>query len=182
MPDATPPPPPPPASIAIAEFVGVQRPGKFPVDDLAALEKRSFSRADAWSATDLAAAAAKPNALFLVGRDEGGGGGGASTSTPVLGYLAGTTTGSSIHIARVAVQPGARRRGVAAQLVQAALQPEMGATRRRRPLGATLHVDPANAPARALYSKVGFTEEGLLAGYYAPGRDAVRMVADLGGG
>jgi [ribosomal protein S18]-alanine N-acetyltransferase len=169
-------PPPAPPPIAITEFTGRQSPSKsnFPCDELAALEKRAFSRADAWTGADLAAAAAKPNALFIVGGETTAAA--ATGPSTLLGYLAGTSTGSAVHIARVAVQPGARRRGVASRLVAAALRPDKALTRRRRPLAATLHVDPANAPARALYAKLGFVEDARLESYYAPGRDAVRMV------
>ena len=55
------------------------------------------------------------------------------------------------------------------------------ALRWRRALCATLHVDPANAAALALYARFGFTEDGLLTDYYAPGRPALKMILDLAG-
>lgn len=61
------------------------------------------------------------------------------------------------------------------------LAASQAALRWRRALCATLHVDPANAAALALYARFGFTEDGLLTDYYAPGRPALKMILDLAG-
>jgi ribosomal protein S18 acetylase RimI-like enzyme len=63
-----------------------------------------------------------------------------------------------LHIQGLAVDPSARRRGVARQLLEAAAEE---ATRRgARKLG--LRVLGGNASARALYASAGFVVEGVL--------------------
>ena len=174
-----------PAAVLIDEHSAGSKAGRpAPVESLAALEKKAFTRADAWGVDDLRAEAKKTASLLLVARaDPATAAASPSSSSPppppppdVLGYLAATTTGTSIHILRVATHPDARRRGVASARVSAARAPDPGGTRRRRPLGATLHVDPANAPARALYERAGFAVDAQLEDYYAPGRAALRMI------
>ena len=145
-----------------------------PLDALAALEKRAFPRSDAWSHDDLRAEGGKKAALLLVAAADP-----ASPSLPVAGYLAAAATGTSLHILRVATHPDARRKGVASALVRAALSPDPTTTRRRRPLSATLHVDPLNEAALALYSRAGFKADARLEDYYAPGRPALRMILEF---
>ena len=58
--------------------------------------------------------------------------------------------------------------------------PLQAALASERRLCASLHVDPANAAAVALYLRFGFTEDGLLTDYYAPGRPALKMIRELG--
>ena len=102
-----------------------------------------------------------------------------SLSPPPLlqlaGYLFAARTRSSLHILRVAVAPPHRRSGVARALVAAAASPtKRGAS---PPLALTLHVDPANAAAVALYTVAGFVNDGgLLTDYYSVGRPAQRMI------
>ena len=43
----------------------------------------------------------------------------------------------------------------------------------------TLHVAAENAPALALYTKIGYTSEAFLPDYYGPGRHAHKMMCDL---
>lgn len=68
--------------------------------------------------------------------------------------LATTLSDTTTHVAQIVVDPPFRRRGLAAALVQsaAACAARQGATRQ------TLLVAESNAPARALYARLGFTE------------------------
>lgn len=114
------------------------------------------------------AEASKRNALLLT---TGAG------PADLTGYLFATRTGSSLHVLRVAVALTARRTGVASALLTAAASP----TKRggARPLALTLHVDPVNTAAVALYTGAGFVDDGgLLADYYSPGRPAQRMIRE----
>lgn len=145
--------------------------------------------------------ASKRNALLLIATDDtgvrlggrgwGGVGGAERRAVPrradgrvfsprrlqppsLAGYLFATRTGSSLHVTRVAVAPSRRRLGVARALLSAAASPaKRGA---RPPLALTLHVDPANAGAVALYRAAGFADDGFLENYYSPGRAAARML------
>ena len=147
-----------------------------PLDALASLEKKAFSRADAWSADDLRAEAKKTAAVLLVATAADPASSPPTPPAAGLGYLAASSTGTAVHISRVATHPGARRQGIASALVAAALAPDPATTRRRTPLAATLHVDPSNAPAVALYARAGFAVDAHLEDYYAAGRPALRMI------
>jgi len=163
-------------ALAIAEHsAGAKGHAPLPLDALAALEKKAFSRADAWSADDLRSEGGKKAALLLVATTTADD---PTSSSSIAGYLAASASGTSLHILRVAVHPDARRRGVASSLVAAALDPDPASSRRRRPLGATLHVDPTNAPALSLYGRAGFTADARLEDYYGPGRPALRMILE----
>ncbi len=79
----------------------------------------------------------------------------------------------------LATDPGLRRTGLAARLVQAFI-----AHGRRLGLSRmTLDVAEDNDPARALYLRFGFSEDGRRRGYYTAGRpvpvDAVLMSLPL---
>lgn len=81
-----------------------------------------------------------------------------------------------IHVLNVAVDPVARRRGIARLLLAELL--ERG---RARGLSmATLEVRRSNEPALALYEGLGFRNVGVRKGYYVEEReDAIVMTMDL---
>jgi hypothetical protein len=54
------------------------------------------------------------------------------------------------------------------------------AARERRARSASLHVDCTNAPALGLYAQAGFEVDGQLEDYYAQGRPAYKLLAELG--
>jgi ribosomal-protein-alanine N-acetyltransferase len=81
--------------------------------------------------------------------------------------------GDSWHVMNVLVDPSARRRGIAARLVEELLRQtgELGAGE-----GWTLEVRAGNAGAIALYERLGFVNHGRRPGYYTDtGEDAFVM-------
>ena len=73
-----------------------------------------------------------------------------------------TIAPGTAHVAQLVVDPLLRRRGLAKQLIVAAAERARAAGARRL----TLIVSPGNAPARALYARLGFATIGtLLYGY-----------------
>lgn len=72
----------------------------------------------------------------------------------------------------IAVDPGARRRGVGRALLEAAMS--WAAARGARKMG--LEVRASNIAAQMLYRSLGFAEEGRRAGYYRnPEEDALLL-------
>lgn len=95
----------------------------------------------------------------------------------MAGYIVYWIVGDEIHILNLAVGQGFRRRGVARQLVLAAIRRghQKGARR------AFLEVRASNSPAQKLYSSLGFTGSFIRRDYYdAPVEDAVIMILEQG--
>jgi [ribosomal protein S18]-alanine N-acetyltransferase len=86
----------------------------------------------------------------------------------VQGYAVTASAGDVVDVQRVAVRPQHRRRGLAHQLLAAALE-HSEADR------ALLEVAGVNAPALAFYAKEGFREVHRRQRYYRDGSDAVVM-------
>ena len=96
----------------------------------------------------------------------------------IVGYLCLWEIGHEIHITNLAVHPERRRRGVARQLLGAALIEGVA----RGVTLAFLEVRPSNTRALALYESLGFQVIGRRNGYYFDtGEDALVMEARLGG-
>ncbi len=78
---------------------------------------------------------------------------------------------------QLCVSPRHRRRGHGAALLSASMDTLRAAGVRH----VTLHVDAGadGAPARELYLRGGFTEDGPVADYYGAGRAALRMTSQL---
>ena len=108
----------------------------------------------------------------------------------VFGFLAGgperpqglalcRVAGGEMEVLTIAVDPAARRGGVARALMTAAL----GSARQAGAEAAFLEVAVDNAPAAALYASLGFRREGVRRGYYDRGPagrvDALVMRLDL---
>ncbi|WP_332640221.1 GNAT family N-acetyltransferase [Brevundimonas sp.] len=95
------------------------------------------------------------------------------------GFILMRTAADEAEILTLAVRPGARRRGLGAELVArgAAEAAARGATR------LFLEVADDNAAARALYARAGFAEAGRRPRYYArpdgSRRDALLLALNL---
>lgn len=81
-----------------------------------------------------------------------------------------------VHLLDLAVDPGARRRGVGRALVGAVLAD----AREKQARLVLLEVRRSNEAAIALYRSAGFSENGVRRGYYSDnGEDAVEMCVEL---
>jgi ribosomal-protein-alanine N-acetyltransferase len=95
---------------------------------------------------------------------EGGNEGMSEGRSRVVGFLAGRVRRGAMHVEGLAVEAGARRRGVGRALVRASVE-----YARATHLGAVgLHVSVANHAAIALYEAEGFDVAGKLRGFYPP--------------
>jgi [ribosomal protein S18]-alanine N-acetyltransferase len=133
---------------------------------LAALDARGATHpwSEAAFAGALRAGAGERVALL---RDAGGG---------LVGFCVWQEVAGEAHVHNVAVAPGHRGRGLARRLLKACL----GLAASRGARRAFLDVRQGNAPARALYARLGFSERGRRAAYYTePVEDALLLAADL---
>jgi len=123
----------------------------------------------AWSAPEIAQLLEGPGGFALMVENE----------APLAFILCRAIAGEA-EILTLAVQPDARRRGLARALVDAAA----GAARMAGADVMFLEVAHDNLPALALYEAAGFVRAGLRRGYYDRGAagssDAVVMRLDLG--
>lgn len=134
------------------------------VPQIAALEKVCFS--SPWTETMLEEELFNPQASFLVAEDDEGN---------ILGYAGLHVVLDEGYIDNIAVEPDARRHGVASALLDVYCR--FGATNLSF---LTLEVRASNAPAIRLYEKHGFQQVGLRPGYYQlPREDAVIMTREF---
>ena len=128
------------------------------VAQIAELEKICFS--DPWSERSIASELDNKLAFWLV----------ATEGDTVAGYIGSQTVMDETDMMNVAVHPDFRRRGIAEALVT-------GLVEELKTLGShclTLEVRASNAPAIALYEKLGFSEIGRRKNYYRnPREDAL---------
>ena len=131
---------------------------------VAQLEALCFS--DPWSERSVASELKNPLALWLVAEEDG----------VVAGYIGSQTVPPESDVMNVAVYPQFRRRGIAEALVLALCQELAKAGNE----SLTLEVRASNAPAIALYEKLGFTQVGLRKNYYRnPREDALILRKEL---
>ena len=125
------------------------------VPQIAELERATFSAP--WVEDAVRAELDNPLSLWLVAAD----------GEDVLGYVGSQTVFEDTDILNVAVKPAARRRGIAETLLRALEQRLIlnGAQR------ITLEVRISNAPALALYEKLGYVRVGLRRNYYEKPRE-----------
>ena len=125
---------------------------------VAELEKLCFSTP--WSENSIASELNNDLALWLV----------ALNDDTVVGYVGSQTVCGETDIMNIAVHPDWRRRGIAQILIEQLIRglEERGSDR------LTLEVRASNAPAIALYDKLGFQEVGRRPNYYRnPREDAL---------
>ena len=134
------------------------------VAQIAALEGQCF--ADPWSERSVASELENPLSLWLVALEDG----------TVAGYVGSQSVLGEADMMNLAVAPAYRRRGVARALL-AALEQALDA----RQVGSLcLEVRAGNAPAIALYEKLGFREVGRRKNYYrAEHEDALLMTVEF---
>jgi [ribosomal protein S18]-alanine N-acetyltransferase len=123
-----------------------------------AIERRSFPTP--WSLAMFVLELSKPSGVCLAAVEE----------QTMVGYLVCSRYDQVWHLMNIAVDPAARRRGLATGLLAAMLEragPE-------EPY--TLEVRTSNAPAIALYERFGFRSAGTRPRYYRDtGEDAMIM-------
>ena len=128
------------------------------VAQIAQLEKICFS--DPWSERSIASELDNQLAFWLV----------ATEGETVAGYIGSQTVIDETDMMNVAVHPDFRRKGIAEALVN-------GLVEHLKTMGShclTLEVRASNAPAIALYGKLGFAEIGRRRNYYRnPREDAL---------
>ena len=125
------------------------------VSAVAELEKQNFS--EPWPEIAVRSELTNKLALWLVAVEEG----------EVLGYVGSQTVLQEADMMNIAVSDSHRRQGIARLLVEELI-------RQLDAYQLTLEVRSSNAPAIALYEKLGFTQVGLRKNYYhKPKEDAL---------
>mgnify|MGYP000137448875 CR=1 FL=1 len=134
------------------------------IPQIVALEQACFT--SPWTETMLSDALFDPQASFIVAEDGEGN---------VLGYAGLHAILDEGYIDNVAVEPDARRHGVASALLDVFCRfGEVNLS------FLTLEVRAGNAPAIALYEKLGFREVGRRKNYYrAEHEDALLMTVEF---
>lgn len=128
------------------------------VAQIADLEKICFS--DPWSENSIASELENKLAHWLVAQE----------GEMVAGYIGSQTVLGETDMMNVAVHPDFRRRGIAEALVKRLVE-DLQAMESHC---LTLEVRASNAPAIALYEKLGFSQIGRRKNYYRnPREDAL---------
>ena len=125
---------------------------------VAELEKLCFSLP--WDEASVAGELTNPLSLWLVAVEDG----------ELAGYVGSQSVMGEADMMNLAVKPEYRRRGVGEKLVRNLVE-ELKA---QKVYCLTLEVRASNAPAIALYEKLGFVPVGRRPGYYrSPREDAL---------
>ena len=130
------------------------------VSQIAELEKLCFS--DPWSEKSIETELSCRLSVWLVALER----------EQVVGYVGSQTVIDESDMMNIAVHPDFRRRGIAEALV-AELE---AALRQRGSRALTLEVRDSNAPAIALYEKLGFAQIGLRKNYYRNPKEDARIL------
>ncbi|MHB8845996.1 MAG: ribosomal protein S18-alanine N-acetyltransferase [Nitrospirota bacterium] len=134
------------------------------LDQVLAIEEASFTMP--WSRNLFLSEFRNPNvSLMLVARTQ-------VAQREIVGYIVCWRVVDELHILDLATLPSRRRKGIARQLVLAALREGCRSGVRR----AFLEVRASNSAAFALYESLGFVRSQVREGYYdKPIEDAVVM-------
>jgi ribosomal-protein-alanine acetyltransferase len=126
------------------------------------LEKQCFP--DAWSEGALLSQINGEFYLTFVLKNEAG---------EILGYISGSLLSTEAEIFRVATDVSRRRQKIGSTRVSHFIS----YTKERGCSQIFLEVRESNTPARALYTSLGFTENGVRRGYYKnPKEDAILLL------
>ena len=155
------------SSVAVSPII-LRRARHDDLADVIALERKCYS--DPWSASAFASLPDNQTVFFCVARSMQGG--------SLLGYAIAWHVLDEAELANLAVEPAARRTGIGAQLLDAALDNARQASVKR----VYLEVRESNAAARTLYTSRGFAEVGRRKKYYrSPEEDALILRRDVSG-
>ena len=138
-----------------------------PADLDQVMEVERLSYLTPWSREAFASELLQRYTVYLVAR----------TDDRVVGYAGMHVMWELAHVTNIAVHPQCRGRGIGERLMRELIR----IARRRGAVRMTLEVRVGNAPAQALYRKLGFvTEPGAVRkGYYTDtGEDAIIMWKD----
>ena len=128
------------------------------VPQVAQLEKECFH--DPWSEKSIASELKNPLSLWLVALD----------GQQVAGYVGSQSVMGEADMMNIAVSSWHRRQGIAQELVERLVT----LLREKDVYSLTLEVRASNEPAKALYSKLGFSQVGRRPNYYRnPKEDAL---------
>ena len=130
------------------------------VAQVAELEKLCF--ADPWSEKSIASELGNIWSYWIVALD----------SERVVGYIGSQSSADETDVMNVAVHPDYRRRGIAESLIESLIRE----LKNRGSHALMLEVRDSNAPAIALYEKLGFQQVGLRKNYYHNPKEHARIL------
>ena len=125
------------------------------VPAIAEIEKLCFN--DPWSEKSIASELGNRLSLWLV----------ALEGERVVAYVGSQSVLGETDMMNIAVHPDCRRQGIAEALVNSLVE----ALREKGNHSLMLEVRASNAPAKALYEKLGFIQVGLRKNYYRNPRE-----------
>jgi len=144
--------------MSTSDSVTIRPLGYSDLPQVIAIERSAFPTA--WSLGMFVLELSKPSGVCLAAVEDG----------HLVGYLICSRYADAWHLMNVAVDPLARRRGIATALLEQMLE------RAGRDASYTLEVRPSNAVAITLYESFGFRSAGTRRRYYHDtGEDAVIM-------
>ena len=130
------------------------------VSQIAALEEICF--ADPWSEQSIASELKSAWSYWLVAQE----------ADRVVGYVGSQSAIDEADIMNVAVHPDYRRQGIAEKLINSLVEE----LKNRGIHALLLEVRASNAPAIALYEKLGFQQVGLRKNYYRNPKEDARIL------